>query len=529
MKNRQDAKKVKGKNLNGVHFYWSQKKPEIANRIYLKNCLPGAVIFDPFLGGGSSLYGIRNTSFKFIGVELNELPFKIAEFNAKNINKELIQELTDSLYKIKSKYSELYEYKTQNNERLLFHKVLFDNKSNPKIKSIHFINEEGEKLILDNKHELSRIFISRYKYYLNEIKELENPILIKNSRIAIKENMSMSDIFSPINFFLLSKIKKEISNNENLKFIVGSVLHLCKLTDSHSQSQFPFWIPKENILDRNIFIQLENKIKSLTKFIDQKEIKQFKSFKLFNDSKSNCCLLINKPIQNINNNDINDNSIDFVLTDPPYFDQIAYSEYLKIWEFFLNYKSNLKDEIIVSQRIISPSLEKEYLKNINKAFNTIYRKMKNDAKIFIYFKDSRLEKMGIFLNLLKEIGFVFIKQEYIDTPRYTYKQNTSTKTTLSGECILQLKKIENKIEAIYTKQEAKCNPEKLILTFIKRYLIKKKETSLGELFNNGLVKFLYEKDALNYLKSSKSVVKILDEICNYDKEKRKYSLKSNIK
>jgi DNA modification methylase len=239
--------------------------------------------------------------------------------------------------------------------------------------------------------------------------------------------------------------------------------------------------------------------------------------------------LINKPIQNINNNDINDNSIDFVLTDPPYFDQIAYSEYLKIWEFFLNYKSNLKDEIIVSQRIISPSLEKEYLKNINKAFNTIYRKMKNDAKIFIYFKDSRLEKMGIFLNLLKEIGFVFIKQEYIDTPRYTYKQNTSTKTTLSGECILQLKKIENKIEAIYTKQEAKCNPEKLILTFIKRYLIKKKETSLGELFNNGLVKFLYEKDALNYLKSSKSVVKILDEICNYDKEKRKYSLKSNIK
>ena len=47
----------------GIHFYWSQKKPEIANKIYEDNCKDGDVILDPFLGGGSSLYGIKNTKF----------------------------------------------------------------------------------------------------------------------------------------------------------------------------------------------------------------------------------------------------------------------------------------------------------------------------------------------------------------------------------------------------------------------------------------------------------------------------------
>lgn len=45
---------------NGVQFYWSQKKPEIAQHIYRENCKDGQIIFDPFWGAGSSLYGVRD-------------------------------------------------------------------------------------------------------------------------------------------------------------------------------------------------------------------------------------------------------------------------------------------------------------------------------------------------------------------------------------------------------------------------------------------------------------------------------------
>ena len=60
-------------------------------------------------------------------------------------------------------------------------------------------------------------------------------------------------------------------------------------------------------------------------------------------------MLINKPIQNINL-EIPDNSVDLIFTDPPYYDQVAYSEYLAIWEFFLSYKKNNQFELIQTNR-----------------------------------------------------------------------------------------------------------------------------------------------------------------------------------
>lgn len=45
---------------NGIQFYWSQKKPEIAQHIDREHCKEGQIIFDPFLGAGSSLYGMRD-------------------------------------------------------------------------------------------------------------------------------------------------------------------------------------------------------------------------------------------------------------------------------------------------------------------------------------------------------------------------------------------------------------------------------------------------------------------------------------
>ena len=53
----------------------------------------------------------------------------------------------------------------------------------------------------------------------------------------------------------------------------------------------------------------------------------------FADLDNSDAYLINSPIQKIADL-IPDKSIDFVITDPPYYDQIAYSEYLKIWEHF---------------------------------------------------------------------------------------------------------------------------------------------------------------------------------------------------
>ena len=92
-------------------------------------------------------------------------------------------------------------------------------------------------------------------------------------------------------------------------------------------------------MERNIFILILKKINSLIKNYksDNYEIEKKNSFSELNKASKKSYILFNKPIQNIGL-DIPNQSIDLVFTDPPYFDQVAYSEYLAIWEFFLGYK-----------------------------------------------------------------------------------------------------------------------------------------------------------------------------------------------
>lgn len=504
-------------NSKGVQFYWSQKNPTVAKEIYQKYCKEGDIIFDPFLGAGSSLYGVRDTKFKFVGVELNEMPYQICCFNSKGLNSTLIENLKQELFQLKLKYLEFYKYELSNGKKVIVERVLFDDKEDPKLKGISFLDSEKEQHKLENNNELFALYKQRYLHYKKNNSKQSDLILEKNSRIAVKSEMYLSSIFSPINFHILNLISKEIS--QNMKFILGSVLHLCRLTDVKSQSQFPYWIPKNNIVDRNIFTSIEKKIIQLSK-INYSEINKVSSFKELEET-DNSCLLFNKAIQKIKNIDIPDNSIDFVLTDPPYFDQVAYSEYLKIWEHFLGYKSYFKDEIIVSQRVKNTKETHHYLGLMAEAFKIIFNKLKVNGNMIIYFKDSRMDKMAEFLNVLNDVGFDFNKQEYLKSRKFTYKQNTSKKSTLDGESIFHFIK-KDKTKKIINK--SKKNTASIEM-FITEYLNKNKKASLGELLNNGLLKYLYDNNSLELISNKKSFSNYIKNICDYIDEERLYVLK----
>ena len=76
--------------------------------------------------------------------------------------------------------------------------------------------------------------------------------LIPNSRIAVKKGMKISELFNPINFHILKSYFNEFNNDKSMITLLASILHLCRLTDLKSQSQFPFWVPKKNIVERKI-------------------------------------------------------------------------------------------------------------------------------------------------------------------------------------------------------------------------------------------------------------------------------------
>ncbi|MDO0192862.1 hypothetical protein KLN37_19635, partial [Clostridioides difficile] len=100
--------------------------------------------------------------------------------------------------------------------------------------------------------EISKFFIDE------ELKNIDDFQFIANSRLAVGEGDTVRTIFSNRNLIVLDKILGHIDEYKNsesyepMKYILLSILHLSKITDTHSNSQWPLWIPKKDCVEKNV-------------------------------------------------------------------------------------------------------------------------------------------------------------------------------------------------------------------------------------------------------------------------------------
>ena len=92
-----------------------------------------------------------------------------------------------------------------------------------------------------------------------------------------------------------------------------------------------------------------------------------KTYKDLIKQKEEC--LTKKTNSKVKDSEIPDESVDLVFTDPPYFDQIPFSEYLQLWEFFTNYEINLKDELVQSNRVSFAMNREMYLNYLHQVLS----------------------------------------------------------------------------------------------------------------------------------------------------------------
>ena len=500
-----------------ITFYWTRKDPKIMSKLIETFTEDGDIIFDPFLGSAPILYSLdeSNKNLRFIGSEINEMPLAFIKFNLKHLDSKDLKKIREDFLVFYEKYKNLYEYESPlYYEDVMVSKIILD-RDDKEFIAKKFVLEGKEKLVIDKSdNDLFKKFTLRYQNRCKELKKHRDIYLMPNSRIAIKDGMKMSDLFNPINFFILNEYFKRYKNDDSMIALMSSVLHLCRLTDLKSQSQFPYWVPNKNVVERNILLLLKKRIEKVLK--EKKDntlqLELVNNFKKLNKEKS--VYFLNKPSQAITEAEVPNGSIDVVITDPPYFDQVAYSEYLKIWEFFCGYKSQLKDELIHSNRNEEASTEKLYLENLYLCFSLVAKKLKNNGLAIIFFKDSKPKNINLFLEQMERSGLEFIKTCHLQKKKFTYKQNTTQDTTVSGECLFFFKKVDLKTlnerkSKMLDKAQVKLELEKVLLDFLKKYSLKNSEASLGELYDNGLILKLYKEDLLKYIPNSKYIVNIL--------------------
>src|SRR5690606_13956589 len=88
----------------------------------------------------------------------------------------------------------------------------------------------------------------------------------------------------------------------------------------------------------------------------------------FLNLKASDALLLTKGSQFISNYDVPDDSVSLIITDPPYMDQVLYSEYMQLYQPFIGLDFNVEDEIVVSPAIERRRGKEEYFKLLDEVF-----------------------------------------------------------------------------------------------------------------------------------------------------------------
>lgn len=512
------------------YLYWSQKSYNVIDCLISNLSREGEVVFDPFMGSGVTvLESVKDSQNRIaVGCDLNEMPKFIINNILCNIPKTDLVSLFGEFEKKIDLLNKYYETSCKNcGEKSVITKVIFDKpertKNKFKIKAITYRCPKCGKMIKQaDDYDYCKLSIDY------SLKSLKDERLIPNSKIAVGKNDTISMLFTPRNFAVLDEMMYIISQCENkdvLNFLLMSVLHLAKITDTHSNSQWPLWIPKVNCVEKNIVEIVKKRIKALIEcknYISSNyskgDIKP--SFEML---KKNEALILTKGSQYISNEDIPDNSVSLIITDPPYLDQVMYSEYMQLYKPFVNLGFNLEDEIIVSNAENRKRNKEEYFDLLDKVFRICSKKLKENHYMCLFFHDSNLTVWAELIEMLEKNGFQFISQEHIKKGK-TVKNILSPKKSLSGDAILFFENKKNKVQSLVPSLSID-EIEYSVYLEAKKLLELNGDLSTPELYDMGVIEMLIQNGWLKKLsKKYKTLVDIFENHFIWKREIGKWHL-----
>ena len=172
-------------------------------------------------------------------------------------------------------------------------------------------------------------------------------------------------------------------------------------------------------------------------------------------------------IQTASNTDlrqIKTNSVDYIFTDPPFGDNIMYSELNFIWESWLQVFTNNKDEAIVN---------KPQNKNINdytnlmlKSFQQMYRILKPKRWITIVFHNSKASVWNAIQESINRAGFIVAQVSTLDKRQGSFNQVNAT-ASVKNDLIINAYKPEEKFSEQFINNAGKG----MEIDFVKEQLL----------------------------------------------------------
>jgi adenine-specific DNA methylase len=120
---------------------------------------------------------------------------------------------------------------------------------------------------------------------------------------------------------------------------------------------------------------------------------------------------------------INNNSVDYIFTDPPFGSNIMYSELNFLWEAWLKV---ITDN--TSEAIINNSQKKgldEYKELMTNCFQEMYKILKPNRWVTVVFHNSKASVWNAIQDAISKAGFIIVQVTILDKVQGSYKQVSS--------------------------------------------------------------------------------------------------------
>lgn len=504
-----------------MHRYFARRPYNVFNNLIMHYSNPGDIILDPFSGGGVTVFEGLRLGRKVIGVDFNPMAIFITKMEIKHID---INELNNAYKKIeqnvKNEICKLYitkcpkckgeaianwyEFSYIITHQKCKNEIILSNCKKEK-KGIYICSDCNKKIISPKIHRDKYIMI-RIKYKCGICKDKgekqpdEEDLLlhqkIENEFESIKREKELwypEDIFPDANYqkenalyskgfthfylfftrrnllalsILFKQIQNLEKNREDMKFIFSSMLFECASFLCHIKGGtvvkpgHHYW-PANIFASNNVWLHYLRRYRTVKrgKEYSNKEIKKEYSFtEIFENLKNeDNYMLLTKSSTNL---PLSDNSIDVIITDPPYGKNVQYAEMSDFWTIWLrktvgsNGLIDNKYEAIQTRHSGFKGAKSidDYKKLLYQVFKECHRVLKRNGWMVMTFHNKEISVWNSLLIAIHDAGFILPEKNGViyqpPIKAYTTTSHQKRSGSMLGDFIISLKRVDKLPEKI---------------------------------------------------------------------------------
>lgn len=442
-----------------LHPYWARKPLNIVSTIINSLTKKHDVVFDPFVGSGTVAYASLACNRRVVASDLNPLSIFISKTildlpSLDNEQLSFIKNFYDAICKRLIKNYQLADGTLVERIRYEVRGTFKNGDFKLGAKEVVLKRKRGNIWSGREVKAVSKSPLKSTKKFLNHPIKFEKIPLQENSRIAIPSGATLAHFFDEPNRSAINLVFSEIEKVDTsdmlrnaLLFILSSSIPLLRLSDKKATSQWPYWRPKNSLTSRNPYFVIQTRLNDF--LTASKWSKTEYSGSAHQDvgslmkSDSNGFALFKSPAQEVTKRGIKAESIDLILTDPPYADQVPYLEYSELWNRLILGAaggSDYSDEIVKTDAPTRKKDDVAYIQRLKDAFVECSKTLKDGGHFVFFYQDRSLFHWAEIYKTLTNQKLVILDVIALPKQRRSMKSVTSPGRTFDGDLLIVAQK-----------------------------------------------------------------------------------------